>query len=109
MTKSNYTKINNFARIIANKMTYISQESLNFSLSGKTLTFPVNQVLAIIDNIQDGCQQINNHTKIFNNLANILAMAKLKTPQHSLSEDLSKKPFFITIHSILLKFLKIQT
>ena len=33
-----------------------SQESLNFSLLGKTLTFPVNQVLAIIDNIQDGCQ-----------------------------------------------------
>ena len=37
-------------------MIYISQESLNFFLSGKTLTFRVNQLLAIIDNIQDGCQ-----------------------------------------------------
>ena len=84
-----------------------SQESLNFSLLGKTLTFPVNQVLAIIDNIQDGCQYINNHLQIFNNFANIPPMAKLKRSQHSLSEELSKKSFCITIPSILLKFLKI--
>ena len=44
MTKSNHTKINNFACIIANKMTYIAQESLNFFLLGKVLTFQRNQV-----------------------------------------------------------------
>ena len=29
---------------------------MNFSLSDKTLTFQINQVLALIENIQDGCQ-----------------------------------------------------
>ena len=37
-------------------MIYISQESLNFSLSDKTLTFQTNQVLRVIENIHDGCQ-----------------------------------------------------
>ena len=37
-------------------MIYTSQESLNFCLSDKTLTFQRNKVLAIIENIQDGCQ-----------------------------------------------------
>ena len=42
--------------MIANKMIYISQESLNFSLSDKSLTLRRNQTLRIIENIQDGCQ-----------------------------------------------------
>ena len=42
--------------MIANKMIYISQESLNFSLSDKSLTLQRNQTLRIIENIQDGCQ-----------------------------------------------------
>ena len=42
--------------MIGNKMIYISQESLSFSLSGKSLTFQRNQTLTIIENIQDGCQ-----------------------------------------------------
>ena len=37
-------------------MIYISQESLNFSLSDKTLTFQTNQVFKLTENIQDGCQ-----------------------------------------------------
>ena len=37
-------------------MIYISQESLNCSLSDNTLTFQTNQVLTVIENIQDGCQ-----------------------------------------------------
>ena len=35
-------------------MIYISQESLNFSLSDKTLTFQRNQVFRFTENIQDG-------------------------------------------------------
>ena len=42
--------------MIANKMIYISQESLNFSLSDKSLTLQRNHTLRIIENIQDGCQ-----------------------------------------------------
>ena len=42
--------------MMGNKMIYISQETLNFCLSDKTLTFQRNKVLAIIENIQDGCQ-----------------------------------------------------
>ena len=37
-------------------MISIPQESLNLSLSDKTLTFQINQVLALIENIQDGCE-----------------------------------------------------
>ena len=55
-TKFNQRTINNLACIIDNKMIYISQESLNFSLSDKTLTFQTNQLLTVIENIQDGCQ-----------------------------------------------------
>ena len=42
--------------MIADKMIYISQESLNFSLSDKSLTLQRNQTLRIIEYIQDGCQ-----------------------------------------------------
>ena len=35
-------------------------------------------------------------------------MAKLKRPQHSLSQDFSKESCVITIASILLKFLKVK-
>ena len=55
-TKLNQRTINNFACIIGNKMIYISQESLNFVLSDKTLTFQRNQVFRFTENIQDGCQ-----------------------------------------------------
>ena len=37
-------------------MISIPQESLNLSLSDKTLTFQIYQVLALIENIQDGCE-----------------------------------------------------
>ena len=37
-------------------MISIPQESLNLSLSDKTLTIQINQVLALIENIQDGCK-----------------------------------------------------
>ena len=89
-------------------MIYISQESLNFFLSDKSLTFQRSHTVTITENIQDGCQWIIKQTKIINKFGNIAPMAKLKRPQHSLSQDHSEKSFFMTIPSILLKFLKIR-
>ena len=42
--------------MIADKMIYISQESLNFFLSDKSLTFQGSHTVTITENIQDGCQ-----------------------------------------------------
>ena len=44
-------------------MVYISQESLNFSLSEKILTFQRNKVLIFTENIQVGCQYYYNYNQ----------------------------------------------
>ena len=44
-------------------MVYISQESLNFSLSEKILTFQRNKVLIFTENIQVGRQYYYNYNQ----------------------------------------------